>query len=178
MLKCDFHTGDCEWLQTIKAHQKTHEPVVGALRGGSAAKVFNGRTLVGFGHATLSSMQHSPFLFTIDMETFDLELSFMKSTMRVTPFDGFLYMDPTSFWQQEEDYDAIEEEGDSSHLGASQKGAKPDTSNAMRRKRIVRTYVICTLRAAPDYLSFDQSHHQTVIFQAESKLLRILAEEP
>ena len=41
----------------------------------------------------------------------------------------------------------------------------------------VKTYVMCTLRAAPDYLSFDQSHHQTIIFQAESKLLTLLEPE-
>jgi hypothetical protein len=139
ILKCDMITGDCDWVPTPRSEGKVEE--VGALRGGSFAKVFNGRSLVGFGHATLSSAQHSPFLFVIDMVTYQMELSFMDPGTRSTPFYGFTYMDPTSFWQ--------EDEGDGT----------------------VKTYVMCTLRAAPDYLSFDQAHHQTVIFEARSSLL-------
>ena len=139
LLKCDMITGDCDWVPTPRSEGKVEE--VGALRGGSFAKVFNGRSLVGFGHATLSSAQHSPFLFVIDMVTYQMELSFMDPGTRSTPFYGFTYMDPTSFWQ--------EDEGDGT----------------------VKTYVMCTLRAAPDYLSFDQAHHQTVIFEARSSLL-------
>ena len=40
-----------------------------------------------------------------------------------------------------------------------------------RRKTTVRTFVACTLRVAPDYLSFDPTHHQTVVFEAKSSLL-------
>ena len=157
LLKCDVFTGDCIWVP-VKSPEKQLSDV-GALRGGSYAKVFNERKLVGFGHATLSSAQHSPFLFILDLIDFKMELSFMEPKMRSTPFSGFSYMDPTSFWQEEEEVEVADAKDEGTRIS-------------------VRTFVMCTLRASPDYLSFDQSHHQTVIFQAESKLLRILAEEP
>lgn len=160
LLKCDVFTGDCIWVP-VKSPEKQLSDV-GALRGGSYAKVFNERKLVGFGHATLSSAQHSPFLFILDLIDFKMELSFMEPKMRSTPFSGFSYMDPTSFWQEIQSEKQV--------YGENQ-------ITPVESQKVVKTYVMCTLRAAPDYLSFDQSHHQTIIFQAESKLLTLLEPE-
>lgn len=153
LLKCDVLSGDCSWIPTPQS--ENHGDQVGALRGGSYARVFNDRSLVGFGHATLSSAQHSPFLFVLDLVTFKMQLSFMDSRMRSTPFSGFSYMDPTSFWQEEEEVEVADAKDEGTRIS-------------------VRTFVMCTLRASPDYLSFDQSHHQTIIFEAQSSLLTAL----
>ena len=40
-----------------------------------------------------------------------------------------------------------------------------------------RTFVLCTLRCAPDYLSFEQIHHQSMIYEVHSSLLDGLEED-
>jgi len=164
---------------------------IGALRGGSAAIIMHtlrqdeegrkhnsctadndqgggdfgcaGHIAVGFGHATLSSAQHCAFLYTVDMRNLEMRLAFQPPSELTTPFSGFSYMDPTSFWQESEEVVESKLEVDVTEKNT----ALPEKKAIL----LTRTYVACTLRVAPDYLSFDPSHHQTVIFEASSALL-------
>lgn len=142
--------------------------------------------MIGFGHATLSSAQHTAFFFAInlkclgpnrDVSCFNtkeeeeqngredpLSLAFMPAESFATPFSGFSYMDPTSFWMTQSDKEPI-----SSSLNTYTNHHEDDNHHHHHGK--LRLFVMCTLRAAPDYLSFDQSHHQTVIFEARTSLL-------
>ena len=168
LLKCDHHNGKCSWLEhltarsnttrnaadaTINSKQKSgakkkrrktkrsekgawNDVGVGVLWGGSAAHVLSGRYVIGFGHATVSPMLHTPFLYVIDLIDHSSRFSFMSPSSAVTPFVGYSILDPTSFWQR----------GDS-------------------------IFVMCTARTLPDYMSFEQQHHQTIVFEASSSLL-------
>lgn len=134
ILKCNPSDGECTWVPT-----KSNSPPakVGPLRGGGAARVFGGRYVVGFGHATISHMHHSPFLYCLDLETDEMDFSFMPESSAVTPITGYFYMDPTSFWIQDG-----------------------------------RVLVLCTVRAAADYIDFEQDHHQSIIYEASSSILK------
>lgn len=169
LLKCDHRRGQCSWLNHLvpgsnttsgaadsdsrnarkggvrrkrsakkkKSKQGGWSDVgVGVLRGGSAARVVSGRYVIGFGHATVSPMLHTPFLYVIDLRDHSTRFNFMSPSSAITPFVGYSILDPTSFWQR----------GDS-------------------------VFVACTARALPDYMSFEQQHHQTIVFEARSSLL-------
>ena len=128
---------------------------------------------VGFGHATLSSAQHAPFLFALDLRTLGLRLSFNDPASAATPFRGFTYIDPTAWWQEAEP----EAEPEAAVLEPEAAVAEPKAAAAeapepeKKARAAMRTLVMCTLRAAPDYLSFEPAHHQTVVFEATSRLL-------
>ena len=165
VLHCDPETGTCQWwwpenydlnseIETDPGSVGEEQKDVGALRGGSAAVIVPGgdgtesHVAIGFGHATLSSAQHSIFLYAVDMKTLRIRLAFMDPASEATPFAGFSYLDPTSFWTEDSNIEMA--------------------SGGKVRQRVL---VMCTLRAAPDYLSFDPAHHQTLIFEAQSSLL-------
>jgi hypothetical protein len=136
-----------------------------------------GHVAVGFGHATLSSAQHCAFMFAVDLRTLEIKLSFQPPGELTTPFAGFSYMDPASFWQEVEEVEGELKTGTDEAaevlVEVSGDGLESGAIDNKKKKFITRTYVACTLRVAPDYLSFDPSHHQTVIFEAASSLLAL-----
>jgi hypothetical protein len=190
--------------------------------------------VIGFGHATLSSAQHTAFFFAINLECLGpnrvdpssssssssscdnnredpnrdsshgrgggkrfergrendpLSLSFMPAHSYATPFAGFSYMDPTSFWISSSSSSSSSSQENQSGGGGGGGGggnfAQLKTTTTTKEEEEeegggggegegMRLFVMCTLRAAPDYLSFDPSHHQTVIFEAKTDLLDMI----
>ena len=92
----------------------------------------------------------------MDLRAFTIELAFQPSSSATTPFQGYSYLDPTSFWRED-----------------AEEVVPADGLRRTRQKRR-RTVVACTVRSAPDYLSFNHLHHQTVLFEAKSSLLEHL----
>jgi hypothetical protein len=177
--------------------------------------------VIGFGHATLSSAQHTAFFFAINLECLGpnredpsssssscddnrredpnrdsshgrggrrfergrrfendpLSLSFMPAHSYATPFAGFSYMDPTSFWISSSSSSSQENQSGGSggdNFARLKTTTTTTEEEGEEEEEGMRLFVMCTLRAAPDYLSFDPSHHQTVIFEAKTDLLDMI----